>query len=295
MAHNLEHKSHLFGASGSANHVRIIDEHIMSVNVNSIIVGPQAEESATVDALAYEILTSDLFNHELNFVTNTGEIDINARVTIMQEPVSRTGKKRMAWTAERTAPIWIDSDYSARIVPVSEATRGRNANLVTRNHHGSRIFHDDLTNASVLHGGAVGDLEFDSTSALRAIVARGSELRMLALKAILCLKQLSLAYTLGEHGEIRSAEVDIDVGHANMEDVAIAARTNRLLVDVAGFPDEYVSILLNLVRAWPFQGLYPTDDDTTNCIYTAVKVDADAAFVYTTGYYSSDILVKTFS
>lgn len=69
MAHNLEHRDHLYGGSTRVEHMRRIDEHITGSRTENIVVPPKVEESAILDKLSLERLSSDLFNHELNFVT----------------------------------------------------------------------------------------------------------------------------------------------------------------------------------------------------------------------------------
>lgn len=226
---------------------------------------------------AIKITRASNYDPFLAFIKDNNDIRISVRMYIKKTtedgacyPTIDGQKLRTTATnggqLERTAAIWVKKDRCATIACTPGAQR-------TEQRVGNFNLEGPLAVVTPLTG----------------ILAKGNEGRMLAFKAILCLKQLILFNSLRKPVQMISmipsgTKLEVVYGDLNLpynfDGIHYAAESVSFVVNSTNINTHSLMILGYLVQKWPFQKIVRPDNLEYNDMYAALQVDADPCFIY---------------
>lgn len=277
MVEFVSHAEHAKKVDIGVNHLELLERFRQNRELPASL-NPHDLDSLVWKGLPLDIVRGGKFPELMNF-ENIGT-SINMSVAVLVKENGKEKTKRLQ-SNNYSYPLTISSNLHVNAI-MGGSIGKRNSDLIeigSGNALGQSRVSSGLAMAIGVDMGILGDL---GSAMLNQARTTPVDMRIMALKAVLLIRQLTMLHSAREGMyELKARRIVVNAALHSVGDVIQQVADHDVVVDVFGMTDNQLSLMGVLTSNWPSQKLVPTNKTSDNDIYSALHIAGDDVLFYT--------------
>lgn len=260
------------------SHRRILAARLGSGGATRVILNDDYIDQSCMPAECWRMVMDGCLDLPLHFHVNKEYFDVEVGVQIHRTSNHPLGKSNAYSSTSFPLPLSVPSGNVSLSANWNKCRNGVQYDIVTSDGTSMADDGSKVEAISSMLGCDLLSLEYSKRCGLMTKLARGLDVRHMALKAYFLLLQTSADQTFLDV-DFSTSRRNAAVKSATAQQVLKAAIDHELIIDCTNMPDDQVKVLCLLVGDWPCCEYV---DSTLRDVYSLCLMKAEDAFLYTT-------------